>query len=136
MNSDTYLYLFLTAISIYISKKFGSVRNLGFVWSVIFSIFCPLLSFIIIFFSNKKSSEKQIPDITKYGLIMFAVLILINLGNYPSGLYKMLGSISLPFYIFSGRISGETLGEMSAENFLTIFPFYGLLRKYTSKYWS
>lgn len=136
MTSDTYFYIFLTAISILISKKFGSVRNIGFAWSVIFSIFCPLLSFLLIFLSLKKIKDKAIPNIAIPGMIVLAILILIFVGGYPRKLYEALGSITLPFFVFKGIISAEKMGAMSFQNFLTIFPIYALLRKYTSKYWS
>ena len=136
MNQEPYLYLFLTAISIYISKKFGTVRNIGLLWSVIFSIFCPLVSFLIIFLSKKKSLEKDAPDITKWGVITLIMLILAFIGGYPNRFYTTLGSISLPYFIFTGRVSAEIMGEMSAQNIFTIFPIYALSRKYTSKYWS
>jgi Na+-transporting NADH:ubiquinone oxidoreductase subunit NqrE len=136
MNEGTFFYLFCTLISIYVSKKFGSIRNIGFTWSVIFSIFCPILSITIVFLSKKKNNLQEIPDIFNWGVVMLICLIFIFIGRYPDNLYQALGAITLPIIIFSHNISGETLGEMSVDNLFTIFPIYGLLRKYTSIYWS
>lgn len=134
MNEGIFVYLLFTTISLYLSKKIGSIRNIGFYWSVVFSIFCPAISILIIFCSNKKDDKVVAPNIIKWGIFVTAILILNIIEGYPGSLYKILGSVSLPFSIFFYRLTAELVGEMVVENFMIIFPIYALLRKGTSKF--
>jgi magnesium-transporting ATPase (P-type) len=134
MNEGLLFYLLFTSISLYLSKKNGNIRNIGFYWSVAFSIFCPMISILIIFCSKKKDDIVGIPNITKWGVLGLIILILNIYGGYPDSLFKFLGSLTLPFSVFLYKLSGETFGKMVVDNLFVIFPFYGLLRKYTQKY--
>lgn len=134
MNSSTIYYLIYTFSSIFLSIKFGRNRNIGIVWSIFFSIFCPLISIGIIFLSKKKSSPHNPPSLIKWGLIGLAFLVLSQIGGYPGGIYESIGALTLPVTVFIYKFSDEAIGYASGTNLVTIFPLYALLRNFTLKY--
>lgn len=125
-------YLFFLILSVFFAKKYGSERNIGLLWSLIFSIFCPFISIIIIFLSKKKNELTEVPNISKWGVTGLIILILTFIGDYPRNLYEALGAITLPISIFIYKFSSEAIGAMIATNLYTVFPIYGLTRKYIS----
>jgi hypothetical protein len=134
MSSDLKFYLILTFISILLSVKVGKQRYIGVTWSIIYSIFCPILSIALIFLSKRKMVNQNPPSLFNWGLLGFLILFFSQYGKYPEGIYESLGALTIPVNVFKYKIPAEAIGYASSTNIFTIFPFYAFLRNFTLKY--
>lgn len=134
MNSDLKFYLILTFVSILISLKVGKGRYIGVSWSIIYSIFCPIISIPLIFLSKRKIVNQNPPSLFNWGLLGFSILFLSQYEKYPGGLYESLGALTIPVNVFKYKIPAEAIGYASSTNFFTVFPVYAFLRNFSLKY--
>lgn len=134
MNPESVAYLFYLVISLFVSFKYGRNRNIGITWSVIFSLFCPVISIIVILLSKKKNIESITPSTVNLGVITLIIFILGFIFNPTKEFYETLGALTLPISVFILKISAEQQGQMSFRNIMTLLPIYGLLRNYTIDY--
>ena len=131
MNEGIVFYALFVGISAIMAFKSGRNRNIGLTWSLIFSIFSPTITFIIILRSKKKIESEIPPSLIKWGIFGMLVLIASLAGG---GLTEHQTGMTLPISIFTQKYDIATLSGAATTNFFTIFPFYALLRSITLKY--